>query len=272
MSQSSQGPSQRSAWQPAFKLSHFKLSIFRQCPRRYKYHYVDGLYQEHRKLWPHLTMGQLVHYALSDFLSQSNRDRSFPRMQAILHRRWNTQREGFKTPEQEKEYWERALKHLRWFYDTQDVRARPFMLEALHQVNIAPDLALIGKVDRVDHSEDGSFHVIDYKTGRNARGGDGFQLLAYSVLLGKKFKTRVSKVSYLFLNGLGWQSIEPTDSQLKEAEEQLRAARDEIINEQEYPPTPSQLCPWCDFAEICDAFGAEVGDYDVADEPPYWEG
>lgn len=257
--------------QARFRLSPTKITTFRQCPRKYKYQYVDGLYEQYHKPWPHFTMGDHVHATLSEFLSQDNHDRSWPKMESILRRRWRTRREGFKTPEQEKEFGERALRYLRWFYDNEDVRAQPCMLEAKHQAVLTPDLTLVGKVDRVDRCEDGSFHIIDYKTGRTASGGDHLQLMAYAVLLGKKFRAPISRVSYLFLNGLGWQSVEPTDVQLREAEGRLCAARDEIIAEQEFAPTPGPLCSWCDFTEICDACGIEMSDYDLADEPEFWD-
>lgn len=252
-----------------FKLSPFRIVIFRQCPRRYKYHYVDGLYELYRKPQPHFTMGEHVHAALSAFLSRTNRDRTFEALEKLFRNRWNTNREGFETREQENKYKDLALHQLRWFYDTQNVAAQPYMVEAPHQVSLSPGLTLMGRVDRVDRCEDGSFHIIDYKTGKTRKDSDNFQLLAYAVLLNRKFKANISRVSYLFLNGDGWRSIEPRAADLDRTQAQLFAIRDEITAEQEYPARPSALCRWCDFTELCDVRSEPDWDYEPPDDSPF---
>ncbi len=254
-----------------FSLSPHRLAIFRQCPRRYKYHYVDGLYHAYRRWWPFYTMGAHVHGALSSFLSPGNRDRSLTRLQNLLLWRWASERRGFASAGEEEEYRRRALAQLRWFHMHQDVEARPHMIEATHKAVLAPDLCLIGKVDRVDREDDGTFHVIDYKTSKTAAYVDDFQLFAYALLLGKRYGMRVGRVSYLFLNGVGWQSHELTPADLARTEAELMAAREEILAERDFQPRPDRLCYWCDFLELCRP--ATAGEWaEVLEDEPAFDG
>ncbi|MCL4533879.1 MAG: PD-(D/E)XK nuclease family protein [Bacteroidetes bacterium] len=253
-----------------FRLSPYKLAIFRQCPRRYKYHYVDGLLEQYRKPRPYLTMGAHIHDALRDFFSPRNLDRSYATMEALLRRRWSRNRNGFADNDEEKQYGLRALEQLKWFCDRQDTRAQPFLLEAYHSVILSPELLLKGKIDRVDRHPDGSLHVIDYKTGKTPKEDGDFQLLAYALLLQRKLKSEVAKASYLYLNGDGLRSIEPTPAQIADTEARLHAAREEILSEREFAPRPNWLCGWCDFAGLCDAENVAPADGNPPDEPGYW--
>ncbi len=251
---------------PPFRLSPYKISIFRQCPRRYRYHYVDALYQRYRKRWPYLTMGDNVHLALRDFFSSTNRRRDFATLKHMLSVRWQAKAEGFEDRDVERRYWQKALTQLKWFCGTQDLTAQPYLREAIHEVPLAADFRLLGKVDRVDRNSDGSFDLVDYKTGKTPGELDDEPLLAYAVLLKRKFGAEVRTASYLFLNGDGWHTYRLTAADLGRAEEHLFAIRNEIVAETAFAATPNALCPWCDFAELCDV---PVGDaWDDAIEEP----
>ena len=253
-----------------FSLSPHKLSIYRQCPRRYKYQYVDGLLEHYRKYWPFYTMGAHVHGALSHFLSRTNKDRSLARLEALLAQRWPSERRGFASRAEEEEYRRRALGQLRWFHAHEDTSAQPHMVEAMHSVVIAPDLLLTGKVDRVDREEDGSFHLIDYKTSRSSAYAEDFQLRAYAVLLTRRYGVPVSRASYLFLGGDGWVSWEPSADDLARTEAELAAAREDILAERDFQARPNRFCPWCDFLELCDPTTGDLA-LGLDDDPPWDE-
>lgn len=254
----------------AFTLSPFKLGMFRRCPRQYKYHYVDNLAKQYGKPRPYFTMGDHVHAALKMFFSQNNRDRTFTALEQMLRTRWNKNRRGFEAMEQERFYGLKALSQLRWFCETQDLHAQPHMLEDFHETALSPELALLGKVDRVDQYPDGSLHIIDYKTGKTPADPDDLQLLTYAVLISKKLGTRISQVSYLYLNGHGWRTLEPTDDQLDKTVDLLFSAKNEIAAEQEFPSRPSQLCHFCDFKELCEPrLDADEWEDDLDSEPPF---
>ncbi len=235
------------------ELSPYRVSIFRQCPRRYKYHYIDGLRDRYFRPTPAITMGANLHRTLDRFFSGANRDRSYAAAERMLRDAWSRDRKGFAGPDEEREWGRRALDQLRWLFETQDVTARPFMREAVHKTPLAPGLRLMGRVDRVDRIDDGSLHVIDYKSGNYPGPAEDYQLRWYALLLRRRTGLCVSRASYLFLNGTGWQSIEPTDGDLTSAEEEALEAGEEIRAEASWAPRLSGGCGRCEFTRLCDS-------------------
>ncbi|MDO8669854.1 MAG: PD-(D/E)XK nuclease family protein [Dehalococcoidia bacterium] len=233
-------------------LSPFRLNMFRQCRRKYKFHYLDGLQRQYGKPQPHFTMGNHVHWSLNIFLRSTTpaRKRTMEHLESLLRDRWVLDRSGFADRGQERDYWQKALRQLRGFFATQDVFAVPKMTEATHKAALTPDLRLMGKIDRVDQAEDGLV-VIDYKTGRRPMAVDLLQLRTYALILQKRFGQPVVSARYLFLESGGVAEIRPEESDLGEAEEELIACGREIRGEQEFLAAPNRLCSYCDFLEIC---------------------
>jgi hypothetical protein len=79
-----------------FEASPFSLNMYRQCPRQYKFQYIDHLGDIYRKARPYFTMGDHVHAALKDFLSVvpvSERDQA--KLENLLREKWRRNRKGF---------------------------------------------------------------------------------------------------------------------------------------------------------------------------------
>ena len=142
--------------------------MFQQCPRRYKFHYIDDLARIYGKPRPYFTMGDHIHAALKDFLSiVPVEERTVARLEDLLREKWQRNRKGFKGLDDEKQWGERALSQVRWFAQSQDLSVTPLMLEDFHSVELSPKITLVGKIDRVDQEAEGGLHIIDYKTGRS---------------------------------------------------------------------------------------------------------
>ncbi|MHB1004489.1 MAG: RecB family exonuclease [Chloroflexota bacterium] len=247
-------------------LSPHKLAIFRQCHRRYKYHYVDGLLEAYRKWWPFYTMGAHVHAALSRYLAPLNGVRDLPKLESLLQEQWPRERRGFASRDEERDYYQRGRAQLHWFFHHEDREVRPQMLEAQHSVPLDAALRLLGKVDRVDKLPDGTFQIVDYKTSRTSAYADDFQLRAYALLLTRRYRMQVSGAYYLFLNGDGWVGLEPSADDLARTEAELRAVAAEIAAERDFIPRPNRFCRWCDFLELCQPEAAEEGE---CEEDPF---
>ena len=235
-----------------FRASSFRLRMFQQCPRRYKFHYVDDLARIYGKPRPYFTMGDHIHAALKDFLSiVPVEERTVSRLENLLREKWQRNRKGFKDLDDEKQWGERALTQVRWFAQSQDLSVTPLMLEDFHRAELSPKITLVGKIDRVDQEAEGGLHIIDYKTGKMPEEIDRNQLYIYALVLSQEQKLPVSKVSYLYLEAGEFQTLQPTAADLEQAADWVVRTVDRILAERKYPATINSYCRACDFLEIC---------------------
>lgn len=235
-----------------FEASPFKLNMFQQCPRRYKFHYIDGLIDVYGKPRPYFTMGDHVHAALKEFLSiVPVSERTIPKLEDLLRQKWRRNRKGFNDTDDEKRWGEKALNQLHWFAQSQDLSVMPLMVEGYHKAELSTNIILTGRIDRVDQEADGSLHVIDYKTGKMPEEINQTQLYIYALILSKEQNLPVRKASYLFLEAGEFRTLEPSAADLDQAASYVIDLVDRICAEREYLATPNNYCGNCDFLEIC---------------------
>jgi len=235
-----------------FEASPFSLNMFRQCPREYKFQYIDRLSDIYKKARPYFTMGDHVHATLKDFLSiVPVSERKLLKLEDLLREKWRRNRKGFNDREDEKRWGEKALQQIRWFIQNQDIAVIPFMIETTHRVEFTSNILLKGKIDRVDKEADGSLHIVDYKTGKMPAEINRLQLHIYALILSKKQDLPVKKASYLYLQAGKFQTIELTTEDLAQATSYVIDVVDSIRQEKEYSATPNVYCWNCDFIEIC---------------------
>jgi len=238
-----------------FRASPFRLNMFELCPQQYKFTYIDHLDKEYKTPKPYLTMGAHVHNALHDFYQQLDvSDRTYENLEMILRRRWRENREGFANREDEAKWGVKALSMLRLFAHRMDTSVTPAMLEDYYDVEVSPQLKIIGRIDRADELEDGSLHVIDYKTGKfDPNDVNTLQLILYALIVSANQKKPVTKASYLYLPTWEWHTVEISQDEADEAVEIVKERVAEIEKEREFGPTPNKYCKNCDYLSICPA-------------------
>lgn len=228
--------------------------MYETCPQQYKFTYVDKIADEYKTAKPYLTMGAHVHNALKDFYEKFEPDgRTLPVLEGLLRKRWAENRQGFMDRETERAWGLKALSMLKLYHQRMDVRITPKMLEDYYSYDIDTSLSVLGRIDRVDETDDG-LHVIDYKTGVfHEEDINETQLLLYSLIVAKNTGQRVSKASFLFLPSFQWYSVEPKDDDYDYIAEQLRLKVKRIVEDQTLAPRVNKFCKNCDFLEICPA-------------------
>ncbi|HLD22021.1 MAG TPA: PD-(D/E)XK nuclease family protein [Patescibacteria group bacterium] len=238
-----------------FKASAYKLNMFHTCAQQYKFTYIDDLAKEYKTPKPYLTMGAHVHNALHDFYQQLEiEDRTFEQLEKILRRRWLENRKGFTDREDEAKWGVKALNMLRLFAHRMDMNITPAMLEDYYDTDITENIKVIGRIDRADELEDGSLHVIDYKTGKyDTEAVSELQLILYALIVSANQKKPVTKASYLFLPTWEWHSVDITQDAAEEAIATVQEQVEHIQTEKEFVPQPNPYCKNCDFLSICPA-------------------
>jgi putative RecB family exonuclease len=235
-----------------FEASPFSLNMFQQCPRQYRFQYIDHLGDIYRKARPYFTMGDHVHATLKDFLSiVPVSERNLLKLEDLLREKWRRNRKGFNDKEDEKRWGEKALNQLRWFAKNADLSVTPFMIENNHRAELTANILLKGRIDRVDKESDSSLHIVDYKTGKMPAEINQLQLHIYALILSRKQDLPVKRASYLYLEIGKFHTIELTAQDLEQATSYVTDMVDRIRNEKEYLATPNIYCWNCDFLEIC---------------------
>lgn len=200
-------------------------------------------------------MGAHVHNALKDFYEQLPvEDRNFEQLEKILRRRWIENRRGFESREDEAKWGVKALNMLRLYVHRMDLSVTPVMLEDYYDMEVDESLKLLGRIDRADELDDGTLHVIDYKTGQyKPEEVSELQLILYAMIVATGEKKPVTKASYLYLQTMQWHTVEIDADMSVDAIEQVREVVNQIKSEREFAPRPNKYCSSCDFLAICPA-------------------
>ena len=247
------------------RISYSLLETYKQCPQKYKFQEIDRIKSAKSK---EALFGSAVHETLKFMFS---RDPLFPTLEEVLaHFRERFMESKHITEEEKNRYREVGEKILRNFY----MKNPPWNfnvvdLESRFEVVLDDQLykskhVLVGKIDRVDKLEDGSFEVIDYKTSRRLPSQDAvdhnLQLAVYQLGLQKRWphlepESIVLSLYYLrsgdkFTTKRSRESLEGTEKQLLA---QLHGI-EKKTEEKDFPPMPSALCDWCSYKQICPAW------------------
>ena len=160
-----------------YELNFSKVKTYRECPLAYKYKYVDG---KKEGLVPASSLGVSIHRTLEEYHRCSN-DPS--ELLSYYDDCWLGA--GYASAGEQMEWYLKGKKMLETYAEreyerktTVDSTEREFIFQE-------GPWTLRGKIDRIDKHPDGSWEVIDYKTGTDvdmdAQVTDSLQLGIYAV-------------------------------------------------------------------------------------------
>jgi RecB family exonuclease len=123
---------------------------------------------------------------------------------------------------------------------------RPFSLK-IGQARVT------GRIDRIDQLEDGTYEVIDYKTGSSKKDTDlerDLQLSLYALACRESLGIAVSRLSLYFIDDNVKISTTRTGEQLEQCRSEILELVEEMLKS-DFQPTPGFHCRFCDFRLIC---------------------
>ncbi len=247
------------------ELSPQKIKTFETCRQKYYFEYLDPeiakIKKQLKKKRPEMEMGSFVHDALTLFFKEPFVNRSWQKMAEILKNVWQGPRGkgyGFKTIEEERTYYQLALRMLFDFVKTENLNPNIFALpisppgrsyDDYVKVPFVNGIEIGGKIDRVDINQNQELEIIDYKTGNLS---DNFiQLMSYVFLAEGSYKKPVVKTANIYLKSKQRQELLPDENARQKAKNKILAAAGDIDKEIIWPPNVSKLCLWCDYVDFC---------------------
>lgn len=263
-----------------FSCTPTRLTTWSDCPRRYRFTYVDRPSPPKGPPWAHNAFGSTVHNALRAWYDLPGPSRPAGAAAALVDQAWV--RDGYRDEAQEHAARLRARAMVEQYAATQAPPGDPRGVE--RTVSFRTDrLAVSGRVDRVDErpsrSRPGATElvIVDYKTGRQPLGVDdarGSMALALYVLGARRTLradcTRVELHHVPTGTVAAWDHTEESlarhvrraqavADEAQAADEEFAAQAGQTADPESvddpadrlYPPRPGALCGWCDFVRQC---------------------
>lgn len=254
--------------QPLIKVTPARLSLYDDCPRRYRMTYLDRPAPVRTGPWAHNTVGAVVHNALRELFALPARRRTPERAAKLVAEHWRSA--GFSDAVQVARYAEAARRWVADYVEHHGAEADVVGLERWVSARVgsdpsAPSLLVEGRADRIDR-RGGELVVVDYKTGRRALQDADAQrsqaLALYAVAARRTLHAPCSRVELHHVPTGTVAVAEHTEKTLGEhvrkAEETAtatRAAADRLTEggdpDHLFPARPAPRCAWCELRPSC---------------------
>ena len=245
-----------------FSATPSKLATFADCPRRYRFAYVERPVPPKGPPWAHNTVGSAVHAALRSWWDPPIERRTPAAARQLLYSGWS--QTGFRDAEQAERWRARAAGWITDYVEGLDPADEPVGTE--RTVGATTErLALSGRVDRIDQRGN-ELVIVDYKTGRSvstddeARGSPA--LAAYVLGVRRTLRRPCNRVELHHLPSGTVAAFEHTERSLANHVRRAEDIAQDITTATEalaagadvdtaFPPAPGRQCSWCDFRPSC---------------------
>jgi putative RecB family exonuclease len=247
---------------PLYAASPSRLLAFLDCPRRYRFQYLDSPRPAPRPQRAHTSIGLATHNALRDWWDLPRSERTATAGTAILRRAWIET--GFRDPDQSARWRQKVGGEVEAYLGSVDPDRQPRGIERTVAMRTAV-LALVGRVDRIDE-RDGELVIVDYKTSRrpctDEEARTSLPLALYAAAAWRMFRLRCVRVElhhvptgtvagHTHTEESLQRKLDEAGSIASEARQADASFAREGAASSAFPPLPSALCAWCDYRAAC---------------------
>lgn len=239
---------QNACQRDSLSISASKLQTLRDCPKKYKFQYIDRLPAPEGDK-PYLLLSQAVHDSLRFFFSQT-RPPALPALLADFHKRLPPADDAVKQQILEKG----TLCLTNLFNDLGGTWPRIKTLSERGRAHFE-GVILNAAFDRVDILPSGKLEVTDYKTSKkaptvNEKERDLSGILTYLAADGT-WPGKIEKVTFHYLVPGEKQFYTPTDFDIERAKLAISEFTEEIAAGT-FEGNRNPLCPYCDYQDRCE--------------------
>jgi RecB family exonuclease len=248
-----------------FSAAPTRLLTYFDCPRRYRFTYLDKPPPPKGLPWAHNSLGAAVHAALAGWWRLPLDRRSAEEAGDLVVNCWLS--DGFRNDLHSEQHRERARRMVMRYVAGLDPEDEPIGVERVVSMT-TPHAALWGRVDRIDERPEGLV-IVDYKTGRHVLTvDDARSSLALAVYAAAAARTLHRPCTCVELHHLPtgetavWNhSSESLDRQLAradaiarevaDAEQRFASGLNPTQVDEQFPPRPGAICGFCDYSRLC---------------------
>lgn len=252
-----------------FELNPSKLQCYLDCPKQYRFRYVDK--RPERRAFGPSALGRSVHKAMRDFYAMDPSERTVDNLLRALRRSWDAT--GYRSAKEAEDAFTRAEDMLRRYHagtNPQEIRVVAMESKFSHAKSSA-GILVTGRVDRID-MVGREYVIVDYKTGRFGSDdlvlNESLPLSLYAMAVSAGLGRDVSRIAVEHL---------PTGRRAETRREPERLATDwtklgdlapAMRPGNEFPAKPSSLCRWCDYLVACPEGRASLRVENAPDDEP----
>jgi len=248
------------------RFSFSQIAAYTICPYQYRFNFILKIPVEDK---PSFVFGRVMHNALRDIflplanpvlkqveMFSSKGENVRPGRKEIIRIFENNWRDdGYRSKKERDTYKEKGLNILLTLWNDLEDDTWPAVVFVEKNFNIKIGGQILkGAIDRVDRLPDGTYEIIDYKTGKAKEKltfEDKRQLLLYKIAAEEVFGLKVSKLSFYYLENNSILSFKAKESEIEKLDLLILDTIAEI-KKSKFPPKPGMVCSWCDFSGICD--------------------
>jgi len=251
-------------------LSPSRASDFMTCPLLYRFRVIDRLPAAPS---PAAARGTLVHAVLERLFDLPAADRTPERAVELLAPEWErlvaaepalaglVSDDGLDGPDRASWFADASRLVDTWFTLEDPTRLEPAERELYVEAQV-DGLTLRGYVDRLDVAPSGALRVVDYKTGRSPsehyESKALFQMRFYALVLWRSRGVVPTMLQLVYLGNREVLRYSPDEADLRATERKvtaLWAAIERAATTGDWRPSPSRVCDWCDYRDLCPAWG-----------------
>jgi DNA helicase II / ATP-dependent DNA helicase PcrA len=234
-------------------LSFSRVDTFETCPLKYKFKYLFQIASP----TPHAAnFGSSVHNAVNRFHESvtSGAEPTLELLKDCYEKTWIPV--GYESKAHEQARKKKGLDVMETFYENEKRNGFivPAFLEKAFNVKIGK-VRFNGRIDRIDKLPDGTYEVIDFKTGSYKKGvnlKNDLQLSLYALACRDVFNIKVSALSLYFLENAEKVSTTRAPEDLDKLKTELLEVSANI-KVSDFAPTPGHHCDWCEYRILCNA-------------------